>query len=154
MKKSTFLPSTLFTLILSICSVILGCSSSTYNPQQTQNAEKISGAWVLKARIVDGVETPATQRIMKLMFNPNGSFIAFYRGEESQKWVRAGNGGFSFDPPTLTLYWDSGQNLTLLMLKNESDRLLLHHGRNLAPLSSQEPDEVFVKEAPEKGPTK
>jgi hypothetical protein len=91
---------------------------------------------------------------MKLTFNPDGSFLASYRGDGTQNWIRAGQGGFAYHPPYLSLHWETGPVLTLLVREADSERLLIHHGRNVIPLKDQEPDEIFVKQKIEKGPTR
>ncbi len=91
---------------------------------------------------------------MKLVLNSDGAFIANYRGEINQEWILAGQGAFSYDPPTLNLYWDTGRVINLLVDESQPDRLVLHHGKNIAPLKDQEPDEVFVRFKGEKGPTR
>ena len=75
-------------------------------------------------------------------------------GKRTQEWIQAGDGAFSYDPPLLTLYWDSGATARLLVVESGPERLVFHHGRNLAPLNNQEPDEVFSRQKTEKGPVK
>jgi hypothetical protein len=133
---------------------LISCSSQSVAPQKTNHAQSVAGIWDLKARIADDAETPVTQRFMRLSLNPDGTFRAEYRGDESQKWVRAGQGGFSYNPPLLSMHWESGATSTLLVRDFAPDRMVLHHGRNMTPLADQDPDEVFVREKPEKGPTR
>ncbi|MBI5249688.1 MAG: hypothetical protein HY912_09350 [Desulfomonile tiedjei] len=108
----------------------------------------------MKSRIVDENEVPVAQRFMRLALNPDGTFRADYRGESTQKWIKAGQGAFSYNPPMLTMHWESGATATLLVRAAEPDRMVLHHGRNMVPLAEQEPDEVFARMNPEKGPTR
>ncbi|MBI4963846.1 MAG: hypothetical protein HY913_11270 [Desulfomonile tiedjei] len=108
----------------------------------------------MKFRLVEDREEPVDQRFLRLHLKEGGTFRADFRGEENQKWIRAGEGGFSYDPPLLTLFWDSGQVNSLLVREVQPEQLVIHHGRNLAPLKDQEPDEVFVRQKDAKGPTR
>ncbi len=133
---------------------LISCGNQTAAPQKTNHAQSLAGIWDLTARIADDTETPVTQRFMRLSLNPDGTFRADYRGDETQRWVRAGQGGFSYNPPLLTMHWESGATSTLLVRDSGPDRIVLHHGRNMTPLADQDPDEVFVRAKPEKGPTR
>jgi hypothetical protein len=139
---------TLFSLLL------LSCGGPTTTEQKNDESRRLAGTWTLKTRIKDGVGSPVTERFMRLVLKENGTFFADYKGEESQRWIRAGQGGFSYSPPMLQFYWDNGPVVTLIVVEAEQGRLLVHHGRNLVPLKNQEPDEVFVGETPQKGPTR
>lgn len=108
----------------------------------------------MTARIVDGLEVPVGERVMKLTLHPDGTFLANYRGDITQDWILAGQGAYSYEAPMLNLYWDSGRVINLLVDESQPDRLVLHHGRNVAPLKDQEPDEVFSRHKGEKGPTR
>jgi hypothetical protein len=108
----------------------------------------------MKSRLVEDRADPVTQRLLRLHLKEDGTFRADYRGEESQEWIQPGGGGFSYEPPLLTLYWDSGQVITLLVRDAQPEQLVIHHGRNLAPLKDQEPDEVFIRQKETKGPTR
>ncbi len=121
---------------------------SATGPAPEQNKDKIIGVWKLQSRLVDGVESPApaTERQLKLYFEPNGVFTAHFRGDESQPWIKAGKGAFTYRGPSLNLYWESGNRVVLLAKPLDPTRLYIHHGGNMAPLANQEPDEVFVKE--------
>jgi peptidoglycan hydrolase-like protein with peptidoglycan-binding domain len=137
----------LFSLLLT------GCDSKTASSQRTKNDAALVGTWILKTDVSSGgSETPVSQRLMKLYFNPDGSFKASYRGNASQNWIRAGQGGFAYIPPYLNLYWESGTLTTLLLRQAGPKRLLIHHGYDLVPLKDQEPDEIFVRQNAEKGP--
>ncbi|MCA1959837.1 MAG: hypothetical protein LDL33_03495 [Desulfomonile sp.] len=141
-----------FFLTLLICS----CSKDTSvegRPDE-RTAQAFAGIWSLQARVVDGKEVPVQERFIKLVLNQDGTFRALYRGEKTQKWIVAGQGGYSFTPPSLVLYWDSGQVLSLLVVRAEPNRLQLHHGSALVPLKDQEPDDVFVRDTAPKGPTR
>ncbi len=131
-----------------------GCGEKAVPVEKNENISRLVGAWVLKARIVDGNETPATERQMKLVLKGDQTFLAKFRGDESQTWINAGQGSFSYDPPLLTLYWNSGPQLTLLATETDSGELIIHHGRNLVPLQNQEPTERFVREKSQTGPTR
>ncbi|HMK37209.1 MAG TPA: hypothetical protein VK463_19200 [Desulfomonilaceae bacterium] len=133
---------------------VAACDTKTASVSKTDNAPVLAGTWVLQTRIAEGVESPATQRFLKLTFNSDGSFRAGYRGDDTQKWIRAGQGGFSYTPPYLNLYWETGPILTVLVSEAGPERLVIHHGRNLVPLKDQEPDEIFVRQKVEKGPTR
>ncbi len=91
---------------------------------------------------------------MRLALNTDGTFRADYRGDTTEKWITAGAGAFSYNSPLLTMYWESGATSVLLVRDAEPDRMVLHHGRNMVPLAEQDPDEVFVRINPEKGPTR
>ncbi|MGO9569070.1 MAG: lipocalin family protein [Desulfomonilaceae bacterium] len=114
----------------------------------------MTGTWVLTSRVVEGQDLPVTSRLMKLVFNNNGTFRAIYRGDEGQTWIGAGAGGFSYAPPLLTLFWDSGPVVTIVVEEKDPERLLFHHSRSFVPLKNQEPDELFVRQKVEKGPTR
>ena len=155
MRTFTSHPSRSALICLCLLSLLaVSCGTETGKVETSAQASKIAGTWIIKSRLVDEKEAPVTQRFMKLHFKDNGTFQAGYRGEENQKWTHAGQGSFSYDPPLLTLFWDSGQVLTLLARQTEPDQLVIHHGRNLAPLKDQEPDEVFVRQKDVKGPTR
>jgi len=133
--------------------ILLSCDSKP-SKQTGADTQPILGTWTLKARITDGVEAPATERIMRLTLNPDGTFRALYRGDETQNWIKAGQGAFAFEPPYVTLHWESGAVTTIMVSQIEPDRLLVHHGRNLVPLKDQEPEEIFTRQKVEKGPTR
>jgi hypothetical protein len=130
------------------------CGEKAVPIEKNEFASRLVGTWVLKARIVDGTETPATERQMKLILKGDQTFVAKFRGDATQTWINAGQGSFSYDPPLLNLYWDSGPQLTLLATENGSEELVIHHGRNLVPLNNQEPTERFVREKSQSGPTR
>ena len=133
---------------------LLACSGESRVEQKRAEAEQLTGTWVLKARIAKGVETPAKERFIKLYLKPDGTFAADYRGEGYQNWIRAGQGGFSYQPPLLSFFWEGGATATFLVTELEPDLMKLHRGRNLVPLKEQEPEEIFVRQKIEKGPTR
>ena len=146
---------TIIALLLVGALMVAACGrSQTGSSQKSEDATRLTGTWVLTSRILEGRDVPATTRLMKLTFNSNGTFRALYRGDETQKWIAAGSGGYSYARPLLTLFWDSGPVVTILVEETESDRFLFHHGRNLVPHQNQEPDEIFVRQKVEKGPTR
>lgn len=133
---------------------LVSCQAPSKDSASTDNKARITGTWLMTARMVDGSEISAIERVMKLALNPDATFLAYYRGEMSQDWILAGQGAFSYEAPMLNLYWDSGRVINLLVDESQPDRIVLHHGRNSAPLLDQEPDEVFVRHKGEKGPTR
>jgi len=133
----------------------LSCSKQSAGTSvKNEHLARIAGTWTLQARMTDGVESPAKQRLMRLLLSSDGTFTTNYKGEESQGWIRAGMGGFSYEPPFLNLYWENGASVTLLVTELEADRILVHHGRNQVPLKDQEPEEIFVRQKIERGPTR
>jgi hypothetical protein len=140
--------------LLALCAALVACSERPSGVDSlSADARLIVGTWVLQARVSGHTETPATQRIMRLILTPQATFTAYYRGDASQQWIRAGQGGFAYSSPTLTLYWENGATATLLVTEQTTDRMRVHHGRNLVPLKSQDPDEMFARQKIEKGPT-
>jgi hypothetical protein len=134
--------------------LVISCTSQPKSAEKTDVGSRLAGTWVLASKIVEGQDVPATTRFMKLIFNSNGTFRAIYRGNERQAWIRAGAGGFSYTPPLLTLFWDSGSVVTIVVEEKDLEHLRFHHGRSLIPLKNQEPDEIFVRQKTEKGPTR
>ena len=129
---------------------VIACSSGTSDTQRPNQDRLLAGTWTLDARMVDGKERPAVRRQMRLSLDADGTFGSEYRGDETQRWVSAGQGAFSYDPPYLTFYWNSGQVRTVLVVERESGRLRVHHGRNMVPLNNQDPDELYVLTNPKK----
>ncbi|MFH1115272.1 MAG: hypothetical protein V1792_15285 [Pseudomonadota bacterium] len=134
--------------------VIGACSTETPKVKDKSEPERLAGTWILNSRIADGKEVPASERVIKLFLRTDGTFSVDFRGEARQPWIRAGQGGFSYDPPMLRFFWDNGASVTFLVTETESDRMKLHRGWNLVPLKEQEPEEVFVRHRVEKGPSK
>lgn len=141
--------------LLTLCALLAGCGEQSPDVDKAgTNSQAIAGTWVLKARMAGENQEPATQRIIRLTLTGQGTFTAHYRGDPSQKWIRAGDGAFSYSPPLLTLFWDNGATVTLLVAEQGPDHMRVHHGRNLVPLRTQDPDEIFVKQKIERGPTR
>lgn len=150
-RISTWLP---LLMLLMFCALLSACGERPSDlDEPSSDARLIAGTWVLQARMSGDAETPASDRIMRLVFTPHGTFRAHYRGDASQPWIRAGRGGFAYSSPTLTLFWENGATANLLIIEQTPDRMKVHHGRNLVPLKDQDPDEIFVKQKIEKGPT-
>ena len=136
------------------CLVILGCGERAPDlARSNADTQTLAGTWLLEARITEEGEAPATDREMRLALSSQGTFQAYYRGDATQQWIRAGDGGYSYSHPVLTLYWDNGATVTLLVSQLGPDRIRLHHGLNLVPLKDQDPDEIFVRQKMDKGPT-
>jgi len=146
----------IFLLSLAALSLLLVSCGSQTSTSETKSDEKslLPGKWSLQARLVNGTETPANNRSLELTFTKEGTFRANFRGDESQKWIRAGQGRYAYTPPRLTLYWEAGPPLTLLVQELPPDRIRIHHGRVTVPMKDQEPDEIFVRRQVEKGPSK
>ncbi len=145
-KKSVCTGALLYAVVTVVITFLFGCQGESKVPQDP-NISKLTGVWLLTARVIDGREQPADQRILKLIFTDKGAFSTEFRGEKDQQWIRPGGGVFTFSPPLLTLYWDSGSVTTLALQELAKDRLLLHHGRNFVPLRDQEPDEIYQRQA-------
>jgi len=140
--------------LLLLGTLAVSCTSQPKSAEKSGDASRLTGTWVLTSKVVDGQDIPVTSRLMKLVFNSNGTFRAIYRGDEGQAWIGAGAGGFSYTPPLLTLFWDSGPPVTIVVEEKDPERLLFHHGNSLVPLNNQDPDEIFVRQKTEKGPTR
>ncbi len=133
---------------LIVIASLVGCSKGpSPTVPSNEKAKLLAGTWTIKSRIsAEGTEQPAVDRQMKLALTGNGLFKAQYRGEAAQQWIVLGQGAFSYDPPWVTLYWDSGRITALTVLEKGPDTMKVRHGRNLAPVEGQEPDEVYAKE--------
>ena len=123
---------------------LASCGPDKATHRDGGQARLLAGTWMLKSRFIQGNWTPATQRQVKLELTDEGTFTAYYRGNGNQAWIVAGRGAFNYDPPLLTFFWDSGRLVRLSVLKRDSDRMVIHHGSNFAPLKDQEPDELYV----------
>jgi hypothetical protein len=150
MRIQTDLKSNLFLLIVFCFLFCVGCEKKGAPVVNAENAGKLVGTWTLVSKIDDDKETPVTQRFLKLEFKPDGSFKAAFKGEENQSWIQPGQGGYAYTPPLLTLYWQTGNSLSLLVFELGPDKLRFHHGRNMLPTKDQEPDEIFVRAKSEK----
>src|SRR5208283_4772435 len=113
--------------LLLLGTLAVSCTSQPKSSEKSGDASRLTGTWVLTAKVVEGQDKPVTSRLMKLVFNNNGTFRAIYRGDEGQAWIGAGAGGFSYAPPLLTLYWDSGPEVTIVVEEKDPERLLFHH---------------------------
>jgi hypothetical protein len=154
-SRKVFLSPILFLAL--ITALLVSCSGQSTSPKAEKIAaetNRLAGIWVLQSRMVDGVFTPANESIMELVFRSDGTFRANFRGEETQPWIKAGEGGFSYDPPLLSLHWDAGNVVTLLVSELSPDRLQVHQGRTLVPEAGKQPDEIFVRKKVDKGPTR
>ncbi len=141
--------------LATLCILLLSCGNQTSTSEKKSDQKgALAGKWLLQARFVNGVEVPVHDRIFELTFDKEGTFQAYYQGDASQKWVRAGQGRYSYAPPLLTLYWESRTTSTLLVDELNPDRMRLHRGRTTVPMKDQEPDEIFTRWKVEKGPTK
>jgi len=142
-------------LLAAVCLSLASCGGKKEAAETSQHTSRLAGTWVLESRMTEaGEEVAANERFMKIVFDRDGTFAADYRGEEGQSWIRAGQGGFSFNPPYLDLYWDQGRITSLLVTDSEPDKVVFHHGRSMVPLKDQEPVETFVRHKIEKGPTR
>ena len=142
----------LLVLLLAFALFIGGCGSNSPSLGEPDEGKVLAGTWTLKSKIVGGQERPIDERFMKMVLRQDGTFQAFYRGNSTQNWIRAGAGAFSYRPPLLKFFWDTGQQMKLLVTDKEPDLMRLHHGLNMVPLKDQPPDEVFVRTKPAKGP--
>ncbi len=129
----------------------LSCGGPTGSIQKNENNSRLLGTWILHSRLSAETETPADQRQIKFTFLGNDLFSAQFRGDAVQEWIGAGRGSFSYEPPYLLLYWDSGATAALLVTEASTERIRIHHGRNLVPMAGQEPDELFVKQKTDAG---
>ncbi len=134
---------------------LFACARDVQITSPNDQARLLAGTWILEAKIGDGKEAPVSERFMRLVLHDEGTYRADYRGDPTQQWIVAGRGVFSFVPPVLTFFWDSGNVSSFLVLDRESNRLHLHHGVNLAPLKDQSPDEVYrLEKSGTSGPQK
>ncbi|MBM4326193.1 MAG: hypothetical protein FJ118_03425 [Deltaproteobacteria bacterium] len=124
--------------------VLYSCGGAGTPGALNEEAKLLSGTWNLTFRKTLDREEPATSRLLKLTLRDDSTFQALYRGDLTQEWIVAGQGAFSCSASLLRLFWDSGQQTTLLVRERSPDRLVLRHGYNLVPLREQEPDEVFT----------
>ncbi len=143
----------IYTLCFFCLVLMISCQEKGVQSSSEVHPELV-GTWVLTARTIQGQETPAKDRVLKLTFRKDGTFETSYQGETSQAWVQAGQGGYSYIAPILSLHWDSGRVVPLLITNLTSESFRAHHGRDLTPLKDQEPDEIFMKVQNQKGPTR
>jgi hypothetical protein len=134
----------LIAILVTFGLLLIGCSNQDTASKESGSSNLV-GVWQLKARIIDEKEIPAEDRIMKIIFEPNNFFKAMYKGTKDQDWIKAGQGGYVYKAPYLSLHWENGRLLSLYIKELASNRMLIHHGKSLAPMKDQEPDEVFEK---------
>lgn len=140
-----------FLAVIVVAALVVSCTSGDHKAQtDSGEANALAGTWVLASRIDQNGEAAADERQMKLTLQPDSTFQARYRGLPEQDWILAGKGAFSYKKPLLSFFWESGATVTFLVVGQDQERMVLHHGRNLAPLKKQEPDEVFVREGAKK----
>jgi hypothetical protein len=136
--------------LIAICIVALlssfSCGNDTASVRKSENNSRLVGTWILQSRVVGETEAPARERLIEFVFSGNDLFRSRYRGDSAQDWIGAGQGSFRYDPPYLTLYWDSGARAILLVADEGAERIRVHHGRNLVPGANQDPDEIFIRE--------
>lgn len=145
------LPSLIINIMLGL--VLCSCGGNGTSGALDEQAKLLAGTWNLSYRIAGDREEPATSRLLRLTLRDDATFQALYRGDQSQQWIVAGQGAFSYSAFLLRLFWDSGQETALLVRERSPERLVLHHGLNLVPLGEQEPDEVFTAVAGEQSGT-
>ena len=80
--------------LLLLGTLTVSCTSQPKSAEKNGEASRLTGTWVLTSKVVDGKDVPVTSRLMKLVFNNNGTFRAIYKGDEGQGWIAAGTGGF------------------------------------------------------------
>lgn len=141
-------------LFLAVLVAFTSCQDHKSIQEIKDPPEQLIGNWILSDRVSDGQTFKVQESVVKLTFRKNGTFQASFQGQPNQKWVEAGQGVFTYDSPLLTLYWDSGRVVPLLVKDLDSESLKLHHGRTMIPLKDQEADEVFQRIKTEKGPTR
>ncbi len=134
---------------LIVIALLVGCFKESPTIPSNEQAKLLEGTWAIKSRVTaEGVEQLAPDRQMKLTLTGTGLFKAQYRGDSGQQWIALGQGAFSYDPPWVTFYWDSGRITAITVLDKGSDTMKIRHGRNLAPVEGGEPDEIYAKENP------
>lgn len=138
----------IFAILAAVSLLVISCGNESQPAKSPDEAKLLAGTWVLRAKIVDGKEEVVTGRQMRLHLREDGTFRAEFRGDANQEWTRAGKGAFSYIPPDLTFFWDTGQAVNLLVVERDANRFRLHHGRNLVPLKDGDADEIFVREGP------
>jgi hypothetical protein len=132
---------------------LTACGDKAPTIKKSENSSRLAGSWVLKAKLDEsGHEVPAVERQMKLVLSEDQLFQAEFRASNSEKWIRGGQGSFSYDPPLLTLYWEAGSTNPLLVREKDQNTIELHHCRTMIPVINQEPSEIFVRQ--KGGPTR
>jgi hypothetical protein len=149
--RQSLWPSCLAALLLILS--LTSCGDKAPTITENPNGARLSGTWVLKTKFTEtGGDAPSIDRQMKIVLSKGQLFEAEFRGNDSEKWIRGGQGSFSYDPPLLTLYWESGQTNALLVVEKDQNTMVLHHCRTMIPVKDQEPSEVFVRQ--KGGPTR
>lgn len=138
-----------------LAALLISCTAGDHKARTDDNAQAsaLAGTWVLTSRIDEKGESAATQRQLKLILHPDSTFQARFRGLPDQEWIGAGKGAFLYEKPLLKFFWESGATVTLLVVDQDQNRMVVHHGQNLVPMKDQEPDEVFVRDGAKKEPS-
>ena len=145
MAKLSFTHTQLAGLCLIALLFSFSCGRDTASIQKNDNNLRLVGTWILQSRVDGEIEIPARERQLEFIFLGKDLFRARYRADSTHDWIGVGEGSFRYDPPYLSLYWDSGATATLLLAEEAAERIRFHHGRNLVPAVNQEPDEIFVR---------
>lgn len=135
----------LIALCLAALLFSVSCGRDIAPVQGNNDNSRLVGTWILQSRMVGETESPALERQLEFIFLGKDLFRARYRPDPTHNWIGAGEGSFRYDPPYLSLYWDSGATATLLVAEEGAERIRFHHGRNLVPAVNQDPDEIFVR---------
>ena len=150
-------PALAFGLAAGLVLVLLcltSCGEKAPTIEISKDSGRLEGTWVLKSRLVeDNSNAPGSERQMKLVLSDGQLFRAEFRASDSDKWIRGGQGSFSYAPPLLTLYWESGTINPLLVVERDPNTIVLHHCRTMIPVKDQEPSEIFVRQK-KGGPTR
>ena len=139
-------------LIAALC--LGSCGEKAPTIEKSKDSGRLAGVWVLKSRLAGGEDQGAQglERQMKLVFTDDQLFKAEFRENDSQKWIKGGEGSFSYSPPLLTMYWESGTINPMLVVEKDPNTIEVHHCRTMIPVKDQEPSEVFVRQ--KGGPTR
>ncbi len=101
-NRQSLWPSFLVGLLFILC--LTSCGEKAPTITENPNNARLTGTWVLKTKFTEtGGNAPSIDRQMKLMLKEGQLFEAEFRGNSSEKWIRGGQGSFSYDPPLLTL---------------------------------------------------
>jgi len=133
---------------------LISCGEKAPTIEKSKDSGRLAGTWVLQTKLVgsDNQEAAVVEPQMKLVFTDDQLFRAEFRANDSQKWIRGGQGSFSYNPPLLTMYWESGTINPLLVVEKDSGTIVLHHCRTMIPVKDQEPSEIFIRQ--KGGPTR
>jgi hypothetical protein len=151
--RKLVLTCSLAAVLVALC--LCSCGEKAPTIEKSKDSGQLAGTWVLKSRVTEGEGQGAQglERQMKLVFTDDQLFRAEFRENSSQKWIRAGQGSFSYKPPLLTMYWESGTINPLLIVEEDPNTIVLHHCRTMIPVKDQEPSEIFVRQK-SSGPTR